>query len=151
MEEGLIIPIVAILMPMVLVPTILTLKHRHRRREWLHQERLRAMDLGLPAADSGKRMGGGSVVAIGAGVPVASVFAALITTLNLPDSHPDYMAIVAIAWGCSFVISTAALITSLVLGVMVMRANKTAESVDQFAALKPSFEADAYDVVSRRG
>src|SRR5271166_165171 len=98
MEEGLIIPLVAILMPLVLVPSIITLVHRHKRREWKHQERLRAIDLGLPATDPNSRLGGGAVVAIGAGVPIASVFGALVTTLNLPDSHPDYMPIIAIAW-----------------------------------------------------
>jgi hypothetical protein len=61
------------------------------------------------------------------------------------------MPIIGIAWGCSVVISIAALITSLVLGVMVMRSTKTPESVDALAGFKPSFEPDAYDVVSRRG
>ncbi len=151
MDEGLIIPLTAILMPLVLVPTIITLVHRHRRREWKHQERLRAIDMGLPANASESRLGAGAVVAIGAGVPIASVIAALITTLNIPESHPDYMPVIAVTWGCSFVISTAALITSLVLGVLVMRTSKPAESVDPQAAFKPSFEPDAYDVVSRRG
>ena len=57
----------------------------------------------------------------------------------------------AILDDASVVISIAALITSLVLGVMVMRSSKTAESVDTLAGFKPSFEPDAYDVVSRRG
>ncbi|MGC8640821.1 MAG: hypothetical protein ACP5XB_13200, partial [Isosphaeraceae bacterium] len=76
MEPELIIPVVAILMPLVLVPTIITLKQRHKRREWKYQERLRAMDLGLPLTDSGPRLNGGAVVAIGAGVPIASVIGA---------------------------------------------------------------------------
>ncbi len=46
--EPLIIPIVAILMPLVLVPTILVLKHRHKRREWEHRERIKAMELQMP-------------------------------------------------------------------------------------------------------
>jgi hypothetical protein len=151
MKDELVIPLVAILMPLVLVPTVLILKFRQKRREWKHQERLRALDLGLPGGDFSTRLSGGSVVAIGAGVPIAAVLTSLIAMSSIPVSHPDYMPIIAITWGCSVVISIAALITSLVLGVMVMRSSKTAESVDTLAGFKPSFEPDAYDVVSRRG
>jgi len=150
MNDGLIIPLAGILLPMVLVPTIVTLAHRQKKRESRHQERLRALELGLPAPDSDRGLGGGTVVAIGAGVPVASVIGALITSSNVPFSTPEYMPILAVIWGCAVMISTGALVTSLVLGFMIMRSRKPAEA-DQFAALKPSYEPDAYDVVSRRG
>ena len=150
MHDGLIIPLFGIFLPMFLVPTIIILTHRQKKREWRHQERLRALDLGLAPLDTDRGIGGGTVVAIGGGVPVASVLAALITTLNLPTSLPDYMPILAVIWGCALMISTGALVTSLLLGFMVVRSRKPAEA-DQFAALKPSFEPDAYDVVSRRG
>jgi len=151
MNDGLIISLSGILMPLVLVPTIILLVHRHKRREWHHQERLRALDMGLPAALPDRAPGGGTVIAIGAGVPIASVLTAWMTAISVSDSHPDYMPIVAVAWGCAFMISTGALITSLVLGVLLMRSSKPADSVDQFAAIKPAYEPDAYDVVSRRG
>ncbi len=150
MHDGLIIPLFGILMPLILVPTIITLKHRQRKREWRHQERLRALDLGLPAPQADHGISGGTVIAIGAGVPMAAVLGAMLTTVNLPYSLPDYMAILAVVWGCTLLISTGALITGLVLGIMVMRSRKPAEA-DQFAALKPAYEPDAYDVVSRRG
>ena len=44
--DPVIIPVVAILMPLVLVPTIIILKHRHCRREWEHKERMKAMEIG---------------------------------------------------------------------------------------------------------
>ncbi len=44
MEAELIIPLAGIMLPLVLVPSIITLVHRHKRREWLHQERLRTGD-----------------------------------------------------------------------------------------------------------
>jgi preprotein translocase subunit YajC len=50
MDEDLLIPMTAILMPMILVPTIITMVHRQRKREWHHKERLRALELGLPPA-----------------------------------------------------------------------------------------------------
>ena len=49
--DPLIIPIVGILMPLVLVPTVLVLKHRHKRREWEHRERMRAMEGPMPLRD----------------------------------------------------------------------------------------------------
>ncbi len=88
------------------------------------------------------------MTAIGAGVPMAAVLAAWSTTVSIPHSHRDYIPILAVAWGCAFLISTAALVTSLVLGILLMRSNNP---VDQFTAMKPSFEPDAFDVVSSRG
>jgi len=151
MHEELIIPLAGIMMPVILVPTIIFLVHRQKKREWHHQERLRALEIGLPASVPDRALGGGSVAAIGAGVPVASVLTAWMTTMSVSDTHPDYMPIIAITWGCAFLISTGALITSLVLGVLLMRSRSPANSVDQFAAAKPAFEPDAYDVVSSRG
>ena len=42
--DPLVIPIVGILMPLLLVPTILVLKYRQARREWEHLERMKAME-----------------------------------------------------------------------------------------------------------
>ena len=84
-------------------------------------------------------------------MPIASVVAAWFSVMSVPESHPDYMAVIAIAWGCAFLISTGALITSLVLGVLQMRSKSTAEAVNHFAAFKPAHDPDAYDVVSSRG
>ena len=60
-------------------------------------------------------------------------------------------AIIAIAWGCAFLISTAALISSLVLGIMILRGQRSPESRDAFSTAKGPYEPDAYDVVSSRG
>ncbi len=147
MNEALIIPLFGIMMPLVLVPTIILLVHRHRRREWHHQERSRALEMGLPVPPPQQPLGGGTVTAIGAGVPVAAVLAAWMTTMSVPQSH-DYLETIAVAWGCAFLISTCALITSLVLAILLMRSNKP---VNQFTAMKPGYEPDAFDVVSSRG
>src|SRR5208283_4175273 len=109
MHEVLIITLFGIMMPLFLVPTIIFLVHRQKKREWHHQERLRALEMGLPASAPDRTLGGGTVVAIGAGVPMASVLTAWMTTMSIPDTHPDYMPIIAIAWGCAFMISTGAL------------------------------------------
>ena len=79
------IPILGILMPIVLVPMIMMLKHRTLQREWQHKERMKAIEMGAPPPPP---TAGGSVVAIGAGVPIASVIAAAVTSLSYqPNSE----------------------------------------------------------------
>jgi hypothetical protein len=152
MSEVLIIPLAGIMLPVILVPTILMLSHRIKKREWQHKERLRALELGIPsAADHEPRLGGGTVTAIGAGVPAASVLAAFLVSESVSETLPDYIPILAITWGCAFLISTVAIIAALALGIMILRATRSAQAGDAFATAKGPFEPDAYDVVSSRG
>ena len=59
---------------------------------------------------------GGSVVAIGAGVPIASVIAAAVTSLSYqPSSSGDEVPVFGIAWGCAFLISILGMGSSLML------------------------------------
>jgi hypothetical protein len=148
MNEGIVIPLAGIMLPLVLVPTILTLKHRQRKREWLHQERMRALELGLPAPDLEPRLGGGSVTAVGAGVPLATVAAALLATTWIPSALDEALPLIAVIWGCALMICSGAFVTSLVLGLMLLRSRKPTDAV---AEAKPTFDPDAYDVVSMRG
>jgi hypothetical protein len=149
------IPIVAIFMPLALVPTILVLKHRHKRREWEHLERMKAMQTQLPLAVQ-HAIGGGAVAAIGAGVPAISVVGAVLTTgLTVDTSHgDDAIAAYGIVWGCALLISVGAFITSFILSVMQFRARKEADASAAasaaYAATKPAFDPDAFDVVSSR-
>ncbi len=150
--DPLVIPIVAILMPLVLVPTVLVLKHRHKRREWEHRERMRAMDGPMPLMQPGAWVGAGGVAAIGTGVPVASVFAALLTTLNWEPTTPGDVPMPAVAWGCAVVISVAGLATSLLLALLQARTQRQMDST-LTAALnseKPAFDPDTFDVVGSR-
>src|SRR5438093_13296394 len=91
MNDGMIIPLAGIMLPMVLVPTIITMANRMKKREWQHKERLRALELGIPADEAGPRLGGGTVTAIGAGVPSASVLAAFLFSSSIRESNPAYM------------------------------------------------------------
>ena len=75
--------------------------------------------MGLPAPATERALGGATVAAIGAGVPVAAVLTAWLTTMSVPHSKYDYMAIVAVSWGSAFLISLFALITSLVLAILL--------------------------------
>ena len=92
------IPIIGILMPVILVPTILILRHRTLQREWQHRERLQAIEMGLPTSSLNS---GGSVAAVGAGVPIAAVIAAVITTLSYSAPEGEEIPVLGIVWGCA--------------------------------------------------
>ncbi len=92
------IPILGIFLPIVLVPMIMILKHRTLQREWQHEERMRAVELGVPAPGEHR---GGSVAAVGAGVPIVSVIAALTTTLAYQSPEGDEIPMLGIVWGCA--------------------------------------------------
>jgi hypothetical protein len=147
--DPLVIPIVAILMPLVLVPSILTLKHWHARREWAHLERMKAMELGLPVANRPETWGPKSVVPIGAGVPIASVFFAFLTCTDGPPSV-EGVPIAAVAWGCAALISAGAMITSLILAFLLVRSRERARAAEAMNAFKPAYDPDAFDVVGSR-
>ena len=148
--DPMVIPIVAILMPLFLVPTVLTLKHRHRRREWEHLERMKAMELGLPRPTGREGGDRGAVVAVGAGVPAASMFAAFLTCSEGPSSV-DGIPLAAIAWGCAALVSGGAMATSLILAFMLARSRDRAHSASWLNHAKPAYDPDSFDVVGRRG
>lgn len=151
--DPLFIPIVAVLMPLFLVPTILVLKHRHKRREWEHRERMRAMDGPQPLWRTAGWIGSGGVASIGAGVPAASVLGALLTTLLWRPGPMDDIPMPAVAWGCAVVISAGALLTSLILAFLqsrtILKLDSNAASNVEHA--KPAFDPDTFDVVGSRG
>jgi hypothetical protein len=149
--EPLLIPIVAILMPLFLVPTILVLKHRHKKREWEHRERMKAMETPFQFPHVLGLGGSRGVAAIGAGVPVASVLAAFLTSVTWEPSSIDEVPVPAVAWGCAVLISAGALVTSLILASMHAKAAEKADSIARMDAAKPAFDPDTFDVVGSRG
>jgi hypothetical protein len=148
--DPLYIPIIGILMPLVLVPTILILKHRHSRREWDHKERMKAMEIRLPGSTSEVPGIGRAVAQIGAGVPIISVLAAFVTTLTWDPVTGGDVPIPAVAWGCASLISALALGSSLILAKMHPRTTTVADTAHEMNNGKPLFDPDAYDVVSSR-
>lgn len=149
--EPLIIPVIAILMPLILVPTIIFMKHRHKRREWEHRERMRTLDVSGPLPSAHAIVGSGGVAAIGAGVPIASVIAAFLTCTIADVTTEDQIPMAGIAWGCALMISVAAMATGLILALMQARARRQSESA-AFQVDKPAvYDPDAFDVVSSRG
>jgi len=148
--DPLLIPIIAILMPLVLVPTVIILKHRHRRREWEHQERMKSMEIRLPASTADSPGMGRAIAQIGAGVPIFSVLAAFVTTLTWDPHTGGDVPIPAVAWGCASLIAALAMGSSLILAYIHPRAPKVVETAHEMNDGKPAFDPDAYDVVSSR-
>jgi len=149
--DPLIIPIVAILMPLILAPTVMILKYRHSRREWEHLERMKAIDTRLPMPMRHVLAGAGSVTAIGAGVPAVSVLGAFLTTLLWePLAVSDSVVVPAVAWGCALLISSGAMVTSLILASGNRKAAKETEFAAAMSNGKPVYDPDAFDVVSSR-
>jgi hypothetical protein len=147
MHEELVIPIIALFLPMVLVPSVITLKHRQKKREWLHQERMRAIELGLPVPPSEHGLGM-AVTAVGAGVPMAAVFAAFLTSTSASATGEDPVSMLGVIWGSTAIICSFAVISSTILGITALRSGRP---VEEPASQKPAFDPDAYDVVGRRG
>lgn len=149
-----IIPLAAIALPLLLVPTIMLLKQGQEKRHWRHLERMQALASGAPVPPLNAPPGTGAVIAIGAGVPIFAIFAALTTTLNAHSYIPNALERSAIAWGCALIVSFGAMATGLILGVLQHRAH--AKNASHFAgsnydSAKPAYDPDAFDVVSSRG
>jgi hypothetical protein len=145
MIDPLLIPIAGIALPVVLVPVILGIKYARYERELEHAERIKALELGrtLPKDEPWWTLPR-IAVAIGAGVPVAVFFCAWQASVALGE--PEHA-----AWiGASIVGLASVVCGSVLTGVHFFRRDRASERVDGLSA-KPRFDADAYDVVSRRG
>src|SRR5262249_23690460 len=103
-----VIPIVAIVMPVILVPIILGIRFERYKRELEHAERIKALELGrsLPGDGSWWTLPRISV-AIGAGVPSAVFFCAWQASSSLHNPEP--------AWAFAGIVGLAAVISGSVL------------------------------------
>lgn len=141
-STALFIPIVGILMPMVLVPTILVLRFVHRRHEWRHRERMRALELGRPIPPPDRGWPALVAIALGAGVPIGTFGFAWLTALTSGRAGED-------------VFIPATVVSCVALGIgakLALRLLPAREPADDPAGLtKPALDPDAYDVAGRRG
>ena len=141
--------VAGIALPLILVPTILLLKHSRLKRQWAHLERMKAIKMGV-APPTQSTPASGSVVAIGAGVPAVAVLGAWLTTIVvLPGPWEDPLWPLAIVWGSALTIGALALATSLVLGVLQHRACARSTRREALASAKPAHDPDAFDLTGR--
>ena len=137
------IPIVALLIPIVIVPTALGFKHARFLREVEHAERMRAMELGRTLPGEGAWTPAGIALTIGAAVPMASMLLAWLATrsMNMVDAP------IEIVWKMAGMVGLGGVICGSVLASQQFLKGDKATSIDE----KPVYDPDEFDVVGRRG
>jgi hypothetical protein len=138
MIDPLIIPLAALAIPIIVAPTGMAFKHAAKLRELEHAEKRRALELGRFNPADGEwtvnsRIGAG----IGAGVPIVSMIAALVATLEA-GFHEEI-------WMFSGMVG----IASVICGTVLAASGRSAAKAPSDA--KPVYEPDAFDVVGTRG
>lgn len=142
--DPLIIPIVGMLIPIIIVPTALGIKHARFLREVEHAERMRAMELGLPTAEEQANSPSSVAGSIGLGVPLGSLFIAFIAA---PKAGPPET--IAAIWTAAAMLGIAGVICGSALAAMQF--SKRNQPSAPLADSKPSYDPDQFDVVSSRG
>jgi hypothetical protein len=143
MIDPLVIPIFAVMIPMVVVPTSLYFKHARHVRELEHAERMKALAVGryLPQDEpwwSPPRL----CIAIAAGVPASVFFFAWMASESV-GFHEEI-------WIAAAMVGLAGVLSGSLLAHRHLAAREWAR--DQAAwGSKPDVDADAFDVVSSRG
>jgi hypothetical protein len=138
--DPLIIPIVALLIPMIIVPTAMGIKHARYLREVEHKERMRAMELGRTLAEDESWSPMTVALIIGAGVPIVALGIAFNVSQRSGPSD--------VLWMAAGMIGVAGVICGSILAGMQFskRDQPSAASVE-----KPAYDPDQFDVVGSRG
>jgi hypothetical protein len=148
MNDDVAIPLLVIGLPVLVFGTVWMFRFFHRRREMEHRERMRSLDLGQPLP--GAAPGAGLVCAtMGAGVPIAACFCALIATLSIRDED-----LIVVIWAFTMIIAVGGLVAGYRLALRLLAS--PAPSARPFTTIpsahdKPQTDPDLYDVVGRRG
>lgn len=141
----LLIPIFAIMIPIIVVPVSLGLKYARYERELEHKERMRALELGrrMPGDEPWVTPGRISL-AIGAVVPVGVFFCAWMADQAVGHQEEIWIGATMVA------------VTSVICGSMLAAKHFNQQArTESYANLgsqgKPVIDADAFDVVGARG
>jgi hypothetical protein len=138
--DPILIPLAALSIPIIVVPTSLAFKHARRVRELEHLERMRAIELGRSQpGDESWSMPARISTAIGAGVPIVSMIIAF-----LESQQQGYRFETWFFCGCTAI---AGVIGGTCLASRFLIAPREADSTTS----KPVYDPDAFDVVSSRG
>jgi hypothetical protein len=138
MIDPLIIPIAALAIPIIVVPTSLAFKHAAKLRDLEHAERMRALELGrFNPGDESWSVPAKLAAAIGAGVPIVAMLAALLASTEA-GFHPEI-------WMFSGMVGIAGVCGGTTL------ATRSRPAAPATPVEKPVYEPDAFDVVGTRG
>lgn len=142
-DEAMIIPIVGMLIPIVVVPTALVVKHLNARRQLRHTEQMRALELGQPLPVGGFWPALAAIL-IGFGVPVGTFFIAWMASLAYGDTRQVFL--------CAAVVSCVAIPCGTWVAVRLFESQRLHRlEPPTYVNGKPTFDPDFMDVVSRRG
>lgn len=149
MNPGLIIPIFGMMIPIIIVPVAIIMKYVSLKRQLEHAERIKALEMGrtLPQDEpwwSPSRI----AVAIGAGVPIASLAIAFVAT-EASGAREEI-------WAMAGVVALAGVVGGTTLSIKHFnhkaRMELAALEANQYPANgKMAFDPDAYDVAGSRG
>jgi hypothetical protein len=143
--DAMVIPVLALAIPIVIAPFAMAFKFARQAREMKHRERMRALELGrtLPGDESWSSPARIAVL-IGAATPVG-VFATAATASGSVGFHEDI-------WMSAMATSMTSVICGTVLAWKHFGQRARAEAEARAAYAKAAdFDADAYDVVGARG
>lgn len=148
MKDDVAIPLLVVGLPILVFGTVLLFRFLNSRRAMDHRERMRSLDLGQPLPVGAP--GAGLVCAtMGAGVPIAACFFALIATLSIRDEE-----LTVIIWAFAMIVAVGGLVAGYRLALRLL--STPAPSARPFTPIqnaydKPLADPDLYDVVGRRG
>ncbi len=143
-EEVLMIPLAAIMLPLVLVPTIMVLKFRANKREFEHKERMKALETGRALPQYGAWPAAFVCSSIGAGVPAAAFFFTWLSSIS-SAKYEDM-------WAAPTFVGLAGVIagTSLAFRLFAREQGQSSPETDPNHKVFYA-DPDAFDVVGRRG
>jgi hypothetical protein len=150
-DEAILIPIVALAIPVVVVPTAIVVKFLHRRSERRHQELMHALDLGHPpGSHSSTWPAAWAAIGLGVVVPLGCFFLAWMAALSQGSRGEE-------AFFGATVVSIVGIVTGSRLALRILDAAPGAAREEfrsdrmNHTAKPAGYDPDALDVVSRRG
>lgn len=146
---AIIVPLFAMLIPIVVVPTALGIRYARQKREMEHRERMKALEVGRPLPGDEPEWSPMRVaLKIGAGVPVSVMGIAWLANLTLGNNSALTI------WQTAGYVSIVAVISGAVLALKAFALGPQPRQDSRGhadAARKPAFDPDAYDHVGTRG
>ncbi len=138
------IPIFGMLIPIIIVPTALGIRHAQKVREIEHRERMRALELGrsLPGDEPWSSPARISL-SIGAGVPVSVFGLAWLSTQAV--GYQEHI------WMGATMVGVSSVICGSMLAAKHFTLRAESENIAANPYPKPVMDADAFDVVGSRG
>lgn len=141
-----VIPIVGMLIPIIIVPVSLSLKHARYARELEHRERMRAIELGrsMPGEEPAWSLPK-LCLSIGGGVPFSAFLFAWLATQAVGFQE--------LIWAMAGAVAITAVICGTILSVKHFHHVWEQEALARsgYFSAKPVMEEDAYDVAGARG